>query len=219
MAQALRSDAHEGKPRGTAERRSDATESDAAPRGGALLSDAALLPDKVLGDLPPPGTRRWVPRHKAAVVAAVEAGVLTMKDAEQRYLLSEEELELWRDTIRRYGVAGLRMSVSERRAAPRMAVLEPGYVSVSIGERATCLIVDVSDRGARIETDATTALPGHFQLACAASGRAWWVDLTWQRGKHAGVRFANPLPPPFAIQAGLGAWLVGRRDEVRIDRA
>lgn len=38
-----------------------------------------------LADLPPLGTRRWVPRRKAEVVAAMERGVLTADEACERY--------------------------------------------------------------------------------------------------------------------------------------
>jgi hypothetical protein len=189
------------------------------------LRSVALRPERheafeahsLEAELPPAGTRHWVPRYKAAVVAAVEAGVLSLEDAGRRYLLSEEEFESWRDTIDRYGVVGLRMSVQEQRAAPRVTVLERGAVKLSTSEAVGCLITDVSDRGARIKVDAQVKLPNLFELGCEASGRSWWVDLIWQRGGEAGVRFTNPLPPPLAIKSGLGDWLVGRVDTVRID--
>jgi hypothetical protein len=38
-----------------------------------------------VGDLPPPNTRRWVARRKAAVVAAVRRGTITMEEALRRY--------------------------------------------------------------------------------------------------------------------------------------
>ena len=38
-----------------------------------------------LADLPPPGTRRWVIRRKAEVVAAVRGGLLSLDDACKRY--------------------------------------------------------------------------------------------------------------------------------------
>jgi hypothetical protein len=171
-----------------------------------------------LQDLPPAGTRHWVPRYKAAVVAAVNAGVLSLDDARRRYLLSEEEFESWRDTIDRYGVVGLRMSLGERRIASRIDCSERGAVMLNAGERAECTIVDVSDRGARLEVGAEVALPGLFEVFCEASERSWWVELVWQRGGAAGVRFTNPLSPPFAILSGLGEWLIGRRGTVSIDR-
>jgi len=184
-------------------------------RGAQPPRDAAVA---VLDELPPDGTRHWVPRYKAAVVAAVDAGVLSLDDARRRYLLSEEEFESWRDTIDRYGVIGLRMSVTDRRAAPRLEAAEPGQAALSAGERVACTITDVSDRGARIEVDHKVSLPGLFELSCTASGRSWWVDLVWQRGQMAGVRFTNPLPPPWAIRSGLGAWLIGKRRTVSIDK-
>lgn len=45
--------------------------------------------------LPEPGAR-WVARRKAAVVAAIEAGMLSAVDACARYGLSVEELAGWR---------------------------------------------------------------------------------------------------------------------------
>jgi hypothetical protein len=110
------------------------------------------------------------------------------------------------------------MSVTDRRDAHRLEVSEPGQAAVSAGERVDCTILDVSDRGARIEVLHRLTLPNLFELSCNASGRSWWVDLVWQRAQVAGVRFTNPLSPPFAIRSGLGAWLVGRRGTVAIDR-
>ena len=63
-----------------------------------------------LGDLPPPDTRRWVPRRKAEVVAAVERGVLTADDACKRYGLTMEELASWRQLAHQHGRKGLRVT-------------------------------------------------------------------------------------------------------------
>ena len=46
-------------------------------------------------NLPPSYTVRWVPRRKANVVAAVEAGILSMTEACFRYRLSPEEFLEW----------------------------------------------------------------------------------------------------------------------------
>ncbi|MGH6990644.1 MAG: DUF1153 domain-containing protein [Stellaceae bacterium] len=61
-------------------------------------------------DLPSPNTRRWVIRRKAAVVEAVERGVLTLEEACRRYRLSAEEFETWRRLVQTYGVPGLRVT-------------------------------------------------------------------------------------------------------------
>lgn len=59
-------------------------------------------------DLPPPETSRWVVRRKAQVVAAVNGGLLTMREACERYGLTLEELASWQRAIDREGMPGLR---------------------------------------------------------------------------------------------------------------
>ncbi|MEI9988793.1 MAG: DUF1153 domain-containing protein [Rhizomicrobium sp.] len=59
-------------------------------------------------DLPEPRTKRWVPRRKAQVVAAVQGGALSLDEACQRYALTVEEFSSWQRAIDKYGLAGLR---------------------------------------------------------------------------------------------------------------
>ncbi|MEI7932387.1 MAG: DUF1153 domain-containing protein [Alphaproteobacteria bacterium] len=61
-----------------------------------------------VGDLPPPGTERWVIRRKAEVVAAVRGGLLSLDDACERYRLTNEEFLAWQKSIDRHGMQGLR---------------------------------------------------------------------------------------------------------------
>lgn len=61
-------------------------------------------------DLPPADTTRWVARRKAAVLAAIEAGVLTRAQACARYHISDLELQLWERAVRCAGVPGLRVT-------------------------------------------------------------------------------------------------------------
>jgi hypothetical protein len=63
-----------------------------------------------LADLPTPGTKRWVIRRKAEVVAAVRGGLLPLELACKRYALSLEEFSSWQETIDRYGLAALRVT-------------------------------------------------------------------------------------------------------------
>jgi hypothetical protein len=58
--------------------------------------------------LPPPNTRRWVVRRKAAVVVAVSSGMITIEQACQIYQLTEEELLSWKHTFETHGLVGLR---------------------------------------------------------------------------------------------------------------
>ena len=60
--------------------------------------------------LPPSDTKRWVARHKAAVVNAVRSGAISIEEACRRYHLSEEEFLAWERGIKAHGVAGLRIT-------------------------------------------------------------------------------------------------------------
>ena len=64
----------------------------------------------VLPDLPPFDTKRWIPRRKAMVVYAVQADLITMKDACDRYSLTPAEFASWERNVKRYGVRGLRVT-------------------------------------------------------------------------------------------------------------
>ncbi|HEX6979954.1 MAG TPA: DUF1153 domain-containing protein [Alphaproteobacteria bacterium] len=79
---------------------------------GATVSSAAPVSDaftpRSLDHLPPPNTKRWVIRRKAAVVAAVRTGLLSLEDACERYQLSVEEFLSWQRLIDRHGLPGLR---------------------------------------------------------------------------------------------------------------
>ena len=59
-------------------------------------------------DLPPAGTKRWVGRRKAAVIAAVRDGRLTLDSACERYGLTIEELMSWQRLADRGGTKALR---------------------------------------------------------------------------------------------------------------
>ncbi len=61
-----------------------------------------------MADLPPSNTKRWVVRRKAAVLAAVRAGAITIEEACRRYELSAEELRGWQRAFEAQGLAGLR---------------------------------------------------------------------------------------------------------------
>jgi hypothetical protein len=61
-----------------------------------------------LANLPTPGTRRWVIRRKAEVIAAVRGGLLSIEEASGRYRLTVDELLSWQSSIERHGLAGLR---------------------------------------------------------------------------------------------------------------
>ena len=88
-------------------------------------SNSLMGPDGLpmsLDDLPPPGTKRWVIRRKALVVAGVRAGLLTLEEACARYQLSIEEFLSWQRQIELHGIKGLRVTrLQEYREPARYA--------------------------------------------------------------------------------------------------
>src|SRR3982750_1130064 len=60
-----------------------------------------------IADLPAPGTKRWVIRRKAEVVAAVRGGLLSLEEACSRYTLTVDEFLSWQFSIDQHGLAGL----------------------------------------------------------------------------------------------------------------
>ena len=75
------------------------------PRNRVVGPDGSPL---TIADLPAPGTTRWVIRRKAEVVIAVRGGLLSLKEACRRYMLTVEEFLAWQRSIDRHGLAGLR---------------------------------------------------------------------------------------------------------------
>ena len=71
--------------------------------------------------LPPPNTKRWVIRRKAAVVAAVRSGEITLEEACRCYQLSEEEFRSWERAFETHGLAGLRATRIQQYRVPRPA--------------------------------------------------------------------------------------------------
>jgi transposase-like protein len=72
-----------------------------------------------MGELPPANTKRWVVRRKAAVVAAVQAGKITLEEACRRYQLTEEEFRAWQRAYDVHGLPGLRATrLQQYRSAP-----------------------------------------------------------------------------------------------------
>jgi Protein of unknown function (DUF1153) len=75
------------------------------------------LPDGTIlsrADLPAADTRRWVASRKVVVVHAVMHGLITEKDALERYALSEEEFALWRNAVESHGEAALRVTTIQK---------------------------------------------------------------------------------------------------------
>lgn len=60
-----------------------------------------------LSDLPPHDIKRWYPRQKAELVAAVEGGLLTVDEVCATYRIDLEEFVSWQRGMDRLGMRGL----------------------------------------------------------------------------------------------------------------
>jgi transposase-like protein len=61
-----------------------------------------------------------VARRKAAVVAAVQNGKITLNEACRRYQLSEEEFRSWQRAYQSHGLAGLRATRVQQYRPPSL---------------------------------------------------------------------------------------------------
>ncbi|MEQ8367815.1 MAG: DUF1153 domain-containing protein [Roseicyclus sp.] len=75
------------------------------------LSDGTQM---TRSDLPEPATKRWVASRKAAVVRAIDAGLISADEAMKTYQISEEELAAWRQAIAQHGVRALKATDIQR---------------------------------------------------------------------------------------------------------
>jgi len=57
---------------------------------------------------PPVDLKRWTPKRKAAVLAIVKSGEITVEEACRRYEISREEFSAWLQAYETYGLPGLR---------------------------------------------------------------------------------------------------------------
>ena len=99
---------------------------------GSTEGEILMRTSRTTIDLPPPDTKRWVARRKAAVVTAVRSGAIDLEEACRRYELSEEEFLAWERGIENHGVPGLRSTRLQiyydtprpRQAKPRYRALK-----------------------------------------------------------------------------------------------
>jgi len=108
---------------GSAHRPSESEPGPSAPphRPAHTLSGELPIRTSPMEGLPPPTTKRWVVRRKAAVVAAVRSGEITIEEACRCYQLSEEEFRSWERAFETHGLAGLRITRTQQYRVVRPA--------------------------------------------------------------------------------------------------
>lgn len=65
----------------------------------------------------PPRDARWTMQNKYIVVMAVEGGLITLNDCQERWDITHEEFTIWRTRLLSFGKKGLRQTrIQEYRA-------------------------------------------------------------------------------------------------------
>ncbi len=77
-----------------------------------------------------------------------------------------------------------------RRTAPREGVLRSGKIIIGASV-VNCIVLDVSEKGARIRLEAMMALPEKVTL-CLRGGAAFLAVTRWARAQEAGLEFLGP---------------------------
>ena len=85
-----------------------------SPRRLTTLSGEPPTRTSPMEGLPSPTTKRWVVRRKAAVVAAVRSGEITLEEACRWYQLSEQEFLSWQRAFEIHGLPGLRITRTQQ---------------------------------------------------------------------------------------------------------
>lgn len=69
-------------------------------------------------DLPDPSTGRWVASRKAAVVRAVEGGLIKRDEALEMFGLSSEEFDTWQSLVVTHGENALKTTAIQKYRQP-----------------------------------------------------------------------------------------------------
>ena len=64
--------------------------------------------------LPAAGIKRWSPRRKATLIAAVKCGALSIESASEMYGLTREEMLWWQTQVEEFGPQGLFVTKVQR---------------------------------------------------------------------------------------------------------
>lgn len=83
--------------------------------------------------------------------------------------------------------------MDEHRDANRRRKLQGAKAILTKSTIIDCVVRDLSDTGARLEFTGPTKLPPEFVLRITMTGAEVPVEVVWQRGLSAGVRFEARL--------------------------
>ena len=79
--------------------------------------------------------------------------------------------------------------MQDRRQSVRDKVFFGGLAEIDNTSTMDCLVRDFSERGACVELDLATRLPGRIKLAIARKGRSYLAELVWRQANRVGLAF------------------------------
>lgn len=79
----------------------------------------------------------------------------------------------------------------QERQSTRRKALKQGKILLSKWAAIDCTIRDLSETGAKLQFETLTELPAEFRLMIVSTEQTIPVELAWQRGLNAGVRFVR----------------------------
>ena len=79
--------------------------------------------------------------------------------------------------------------MQDRRQSMRDKVFFGGLAEIDNNSTMDCLVRDFSERGACVELDLATRLPGRLKLAIARKGRSYLAELVWRQANRVGLAF------------------------------
>ena len=84
--------------------------------------------------------------------------------------------------------------VKDKRKARRQPMRHTAWLAVSAEQRTGCTLSDVSDTGARVDVQDSTAIPDHFVLMLSSNGAARrFCRVVWRKPHQVGVKFERSL--------------------------
>jgi Protein of unknown function (DUF1153) len=86
----------------------------AAKCGGGRAGSKEDTVDNRVAHTPPTRPARWMPQTKAKVLDALFGGFISLEAACERYGLSIEECLTWQRAMKRFGVAGLQITKTQK---------------------------------------------------------------------------------------------------------
>lgn len=89
-------------------------------------------------------------------------------------------------------------SPGSKRQETRRPVYRHGRLTVAGGVKIDCIVVDISDNGARIELDGAGSLPDFVLLKIVMTGETRRARVVWKRDNSAGLSYLIERKSGFA---------------------